>query len=40
MTEIKAEFNVPGNRWKNLGRTVQNLAYDIVNQGEAKWDSK
>lgn len=40
MTEIKAEFNVPGNRWKNLTRTVQNLAYIIINQGEAKWDSK
>lgn len=31
MTEIKAGFNMPGNRWKNLARTVQNLAYDIVN---------
>ncbi len=40
MTEIKAGFNLSGNRWKNLARTVQNPAYDIVNQGEAKWDSK
>ena len=40
MTEIKAGFNLPGNRWKNFTRTVQNLAYEIVNQGEAKWDSK
>ena len=40
MTEIKAEFNVKGNRWKNLARTVLELAYEIINQGEAKWDSK
>ena len=40
MTEIRAEFDVKGNRWKNLARTVLDLAYDIINQGEAKWDSK
>jgi HEPN domain-containing protein len=40
MAEIKAEFNRPGNRWKNLARAVQNRAYDIINQGEAKWARK
>lgn len=40
MTSIKAEFNVKGDREKNLARTVLNLAYDIINQGEAKWNSK
>ena len=40
MTEIKAEFSISGNRWKNLARTVQNLAYEIINQGETKWNSK
>ena len=40
MTEIKADFNMKGNRWENLARTVCELAYQIINQGEAKWDSK
>lgn len=40
MTEIKAEFDVKGNRWKNLARSILSLAYDVINQGEAKWDSK
>ena len=40
MTDIRAEFDVKGERWKNLARTVLNLAYDVINQGEAKWDSK
>lgn len=40
MTSITAEFNVKGERWKNLARTALNLAYDIINQGEAKWDSR
>ena len=40
MTDIRAEFDVKGDRWKNLARTILNLAYDVINQGEAKWDSK
>lgn len=40
MTEIRAEFGVKGDRWKNLARTILNLAYDVINQGEAKWDSR
>lgn len=40
MTEIKAKFNVKGNRWKNLSRAVLELAHDVIKQGEAKWDSK
>ncbi len=40
MTSITAEFNVKGERWKNLARTVLNLAYDIINQGEARWDNR
>lgn len=38
MTEIRAEFNAKGDRWKNLSRAVLNLAHDVINQGEAKWD--
>ena len=40
LTEIKAEFNVKGGRWKNVARTLLNCAYDIINQGEAKWDKQ
>ncbi len=40
MTDIKAEFNVRGQRWQNLARTVLNLDYDVINQGEAKWNSR
>jgi len=44
MNEIGAEFSVKGartdgSRWKNLSRTVLNLAHIIINQGEAKWES-
>ncbi len=44
MTEIGAEFSkkgarVAGNRWKNVSRTALNLAHEIINQGEAKWES-
>lgn len=37
---IGAEFHTRGERWKNLSRTVLNIAYEVINQGEAKWDSK
>lgn len=45
MTEIRAEFSVKGaraagDRWKNLSRTVLELAHDVIKQREAKWDSK
>lgn len=40
MTEIRAEFDVKGERQKNLARTVLNLAYDIINLGESKWSSR
>jgi len=40
MTSIKAEFNIKGEREKNLARTMLNAAYEVINQGEAKWDSK
>jgi len=39
MTEIKAEFGQRGDRWKNICRRTLNLAYTVINQGEAKWDS-
>ncbi|MDO8587381.1 MAG: HEPN domain-containing protein [Armatimonadota bacterium] len=40
LTEIKAEFKARGERWKNLARTLLNCAYEIVNEGEAKWNRK
>ena len=40
MTTIRAEFHQGGNRWKNLSRTILNLAHEIINQGEAKWSSR
>ena len=39
MNEIRAEWNKPGDRMKNLCRTVFNLALEVVNVGEAKWDT-
>lgn len=44
MNDIGAEFSLKGartdgSRWKNLSRTVLVLAHEIINQGEAKWDS-
>jgi len=44
MNEIGAEFSVKGaridgSRWRNLSRTVLDLAHTIINQGEAKWNS-
>ncbi|GAB4467368.1 MAG: hypothetical protein OHK0029_39280 [Armatimonadaceae bacterium] len=32
------DFQARGNKWKNLSRTVLNLAHEIINLGEAKWD--
>jgi len=40
MTEIKAEFRQSGDRWKNISRRLLNLAGKIIEQGEAKWNSK
>jgi len=40
MTEIRAEFGVKGERWRNLSRTVLNLAHEVINTGEAKWESR
>ena len=37
MTEIKAEFGRPGDRWKNAARTLLNASHEIINQGELKW---
>ena len=39
-SKIEAEFRVPGERWKNLARKLLNHAYEVINQGEAKWDKK
>jgi len=39
MTEIRAEFNTKGERWKNISRTVLNLAHKVINQGERKWNN-
>jgi len=39
MNEIKAEYNIKGDRWKNLARTVLNHAYAVIRQGEAKWNN-
>lgn len=38
LTSIKAEFNVRGGRWKNLARTLLNCAYEVIKQGELKWN--
>ena len=40
MSDIKADFGMAGNSSKNQVRTVRNLAHVIINQGEAKWDSR
>ena len=40
MTEIKAEFRESGDRWKNISRRLLGLAEKIIEQGEAKWNSK
>ena len=32
MTEIKAEFGIKDERWKNLARTVLNLAYEVIKE--------
>ncbi|MCC6442240.1 MAG: HEPN domain-containing protein [Armatimonadetes bacterium] len=40
MNNIRAEFNVSGNRWKNLARTLLNCARKVINQGEAKWNKQ
>ncbi len=37
MNQIKAEFNKPGERWKNLARTLQNAAHEVINEGELRW---
>ena len=37
MNGIQAEFNAPGDRWKNLARRLLNGAYEVIGQGEAKW---
>ena len=37
MNEIRAEYNVRGERWRNLARTMLNHAHAIIKQGEAKW---
>jgi len=37
MTDIKAEFNKKGDRWRNLCRTALEMAHRIIEQGEAKW---
>jgi HEPN domain-containing protein len=38
LSEIKAEFGIRGNRWKNLARKLLNGAYTIIKEGEAKWN--
>lgn len=40
MTEIRADFHQRGDRWKNLSRTLLNIADKIIRQGEAKWSSE
>lgn len=37
-SEVKAEFNVRGERWKNAARTILDYSYEIIKQGEIKWD--
>ena len=39
MSEIRAEFNTKGDRWKNISRTALNLAHKVINQGENKWNN-
>lgn len=45
MNEIGAELSAKGartdgSRWKNLSRTVLNLAHTIINQGESQWGNR
>jgi len=40
LNSTRAEFNVKGNRWKNLARTLLNCASEIMNQGDAKWNKR
>ncbi len=37
LSGIKAEFRVPGERWRNLARRVLGHAHEIINQGEQEW---
>lgn len=39
MNEVRAEFNQKGDRWKNLSRTLLNIADKIIRQGEAEWNN-
>lgn len=40
LNSIRAEFNVRGERWKNLARFLLDCAYMVINEGEAKWNRK
>ena len=40
LDSIRAEFGVPGDRWKNMARTLLNCAQQVIKQGEAKWKKK
>jgi hypothetical protein len=31
------EFEQKGSHWKNVSRTLLDLAYEVINLGEAKW---
>jgi HEPN domain-containing protein len=37
LNDVRAEFNVRGDRWKNLARALLNGASAVIAQGEAKW---
>jgi HEPN domain-containing protein len=39
MNEVKAEYNIKGDRWKNIARTALNYAYAVIRQGETKWNN-
>jgi HEPN domain-containing protein len=38
LNNVKAEYNVKGDRWKNMSRTMADSAYIVIRQGEAKWN--
>lgn len=41
MTKIKAESKVRGTRWKeSIARTMLDCAYEVIKEGEAKWNRK
>ena len=40
MAEIRAEFGVKGDRWKNMARSLMNRAHWVIRQGEAKWPNR